>query len=98
MLTLTHNATEAIRTLTTQPETPEGCGLRIANDPAAGGLALAVAATPQQGDQVIDDSGIKVFVAEEAAQILDGKSLDAAIDDGGRMQFAVVSQDGAPTG
>ena len=94
MLTLTDNATSAIRTLTAQPEAPAGAGLRIANDPAAGGLTLAVATEPQDGDQVIDDAGVRVFVEEQAAQILDDKSLDAAVDDGGRLQFALAPQVG----
>jgi len=95
VLTLTDNATSAIRTLTAQPEAPDGAGLRIANDPAAGGLTLAVAAAPQDGDQVIDSSGVRVFVEEQAATLLDDKALDAAVDDGGRMQFAVAPQPGA---
>ncbi len=97
MLTLTDNATSAIRTLVAQPEAPEGAGLRIANDPGAGGLTLAVTQAPQDGDQVIDESGVRVFVEEQAAQLLDDKALDAAVDDGGRLQFAVAPQAGAGT-
>jgi Fe-S cluster assembly iron-binding protein IscA len=95
VLTLTDNATSAIRTLTAQPEAPDGCGLRIASDPAAGGLTLAVAQSPQDGDQVIDNSGARVFVDEQAAMMLDDKALDAAVDEGGRVQFAVAPQPGA---
>ncbi|MDT4933972.1 MAG: iron-sulfur cluster assembly protein, partial [Pseudonocardiales bacterium] len=46
MLTLTDSATSQIRNIIDQPEVPEGCGLRIANDPAAGGLTLTIAAAP----------------------------------------------------
>jgi len=96
VLTLTDNAASAIRTLTEQPEAPDGCGLRIANDPAAGGLTLAVASVPHEGDQVIDDNaGARVFVEAEAAMILDDKALDAATDEGGRLQFAIAPQPGS---
>ncbi len=86
MLTLTDNAVLVIRDLTAQQAVPQG-GLRIASDPTAGSLVLALADRPAQGDQVVDSSGARIFLDPEAAQILDDKSLDAAVDDEGAVQF-----------
>lgn len=90
MLTLTDSATSQIRNIIDQPEVPEGCGLRIANDPAAGGLTLTIAAAPAAGDQVLDGSGARVFLDSSAAAVLDDKALDAAVDEDGQVMFAVA--------
>jgi Fe-S cluster assembly iron-binding protein IscA len=94
VLTLTDSATSQIRNIIDQPEVPEGCGLRIANDPSAGGLTLTIAAAPADGDQVLDAAGARVFLDSQAAAVLDDKSLDAAVDTDGQVQFAVAD---APT-
>jgi len=90
MLTLTDNAAAVIRDLTSAEEVPEGAGLRIASDPAAGGLTLTLAPQPQVGDQVVDESGARLFLDTEASQLLDDKALDAAIDDSGGVHFEVA--------
>jgi iron-sulfur cluster assembly protein len=89
MLTLTDNAVLVIRDLTTQPEVPDGAGLRIATDPSAGSLTLAVAAQPARDDQVLDEAGARIFLDPEAAQLLDDKALDAAVDQQGAVQFGI---------
>lgn len=94
MLTVTDNAVAAIRSLTAQPEVPDGAGLRIATDPAAGALQLSVAPEPHEGDQVVDNSGARLFLDTEAALLLDDKALDASVDDGGSVQFALAEQPG----
>jgi iron-sulfur cluster assembly protein len=87
MLTLTENAVLVIRDLTAQQAAPEGAGLRIATDLAAGSLTLALAEQPAQGDQVVDESGARIFLDADAAQLLDDKALDAAVDAEGTVQF-----------
>lgn len=94
MLTLTENAVQVIRSLTDQPEVPEGAGLRIATDPTAGALTLSLAAEPVAGDQVVDEAGARLFLESTAAEILDDKALDAAVDPNGAVQFAVAEQPG----
>src|SRR5690606_2311736 len=88
MLTMTDNAVAAIRSLTGQPEVPEGAGLRIATDPAAGALQLSVAPAPHEGDQVLDSAGARLFLDTDAALLLDDKALDATVDEQGAVQFA----------
>jgi iron-sulfur cluster assembly protein len=92
VLTLTDNATTEIRNIIAQPEVPDGCGLRIATDPSAGGLTLSLATAPAEGDEVLDDSGARVFLDPQAATLLDGQALDAGTDAEGNVQFAVTPQ------
>ena len=92
MLTLTDNATTEIRNIMADPQVPDGCGLRIANDPTAGGLTLTLATAPAEDDQVLDDGGARVFLEPQAAQLLDDKSLDAATDGDGQLRFTVAAQ------
>ncbi len=90
MLTLTDNAVSVIRDLTQQQEA--GTGLRIASDPANSSLTLSLAPMPQEGDQVIDTAGARLFLDAEAAPLLDDKSLDATVDAGGGVRFALAQQ------
>jgi iron-sulfur cluster assembly protein len=92
MLTMTDSAAAEIRDLIARPEVPEGGGLRIADDPAAGGLTLSLAAGPSDGEAVVDASGARLFLDPRAAELLDGKELDTAVDADGQLQFAVADQ------
>lgn len=92
MLTLTDNAVAVIRSLTEQPQVPDGAGLRIATDPSAGALTLSLAPEPVEGDQVVNESGARLFLESSAAELLDDKALDAAVDPSGSVQFAVAEQ------
>jgi iron-sulfur cluster assembly protein len=93
MLTLTENAVSVIRNLTDQQEAPDGAGLRIATDQSAGALTLSLAPEPEEGDQVVDTFGARLFLDSDAAALLDDKELDAAVDPQGAVQFAVAEID-----
>ena len=93
MLTLTDNAVTAIRALTSQPELPDDTGLRImAQGEEAPSFQLALAASPVEGDEVIESDGARVFVEATAAAALTDKSLDAEVDDQGGVAFSVAPQ------
>ncbi|MGH3655685.1 MAG: adhesin [Micromonosporaceae bacterium] len=94
MLTLTDNAVSVIRTLTSQPEVPDGSGLRIAADATdnSGGLTLSLATEPETGDKVVDNGGARLFLEETAANVLDDKALDADVDDQGKVSFQLAEQ------
>lgn len=94
MLTLTDSATTEIRNIIDNPEAPQGCGVRIASDPAAGGLSLALAATPAEDDHVLEEAGARVFLEPGAAALLDDKALHAGRDDAGQVQFSVADVTG----
>lgn len=92
MLTMTENAVTEIRSLTALPEAPDGGGVRIAADPAAGGLTMSLAATPAEDDTVLDADGARLFLDSTATTVLDDKTLDAVTDPSGQTQFAIVEQ------
>ena len=86
MLTVTHEASEAIRTLTDQVPELESAGLRISAEPGENGtaqIALSITDQPYEADEVVESEGAKVYVAEPVAEFLDDKTLDAEIQDEG---------------
>lgn len=95
MLFLTENATEVIRAIGRQPEAPDSAGLRIAA-PSDGSekLTVAAASTPEEGDQVMEQEGARVFLEPEAAALLDNMVLDARVQDDGAVQFELAAQGG----
>ncbi len=90
MLTLTDSAVSAIRGLTSQPELPVETGLRIvAHGDGAPSFQVALAEGPVAGDEVVEDDGARVFLEPAAAAVLDGKSLDAQVNEQGQVAFSV---------
>jgi iron-sulfur cluster assembly protein len=88
MITLTMEATDAIRELVGNAELPDTGGLRLdMNDgslnSAPPSLALALVESPAAGDEVIDEGGVHVYVSEQVAPLLDGKEIDARSEPGG---------------
>jgi Fe-S cluster assembly iron-binding protein IscA len=92
MLVLTKTATTAIHNLVDRPEIPDGAGLRIATTNDGADRLTVAATTPEQGDQVIEKDGARVFLEAESAEILDDKILDARLDDQGGVKFLVAVQ------
>ena len=97
MLVLTEAAAEAVKSVTSTPQTPDGTGLRIvssASEPEdAGALQVTAAAGPGEHDQVIEAAGARVFLEPQAAAYLDDKVLDAQLDEQGKAQFILGTQD-----
>lgn len=91
MLTLTENASTVVKTLVDQQE--QAGGLRISQDSLdSPALHVIPSAEPQPGDQVVEQSGAKVFLEETAATTLDDKVLDALVDPNGGVQFNIAPQ------
>jgi len=97
MLVLTEAAAEAVKSVTSQPQVPEGAGLRIASSaPDSAGpadLQLTAALVPAQGDQVIEAAGARVFVESQAVAYLEDKVLDAQVDEQGKAHFSLTVQE-----
>ena len=88
MITLTTEATDAIRDLVGTAELPDTGGLRVDTsdarlNSAPPSLALTLVETPIAGDEVIDEGDVHVYVSKQAAPLLDGKELDARTEAGG---------------
>jgi iron-sulfur cluster assembly protein len=95
VLAITESAADAIRGIVSGPDLPESAGLRIATQPGAptpGTLEVSVAEIPADTDQVVDESGARVFVEESAIELLDDKLLDAHVD-GQRVGFTISDQE-----
>jgi Fe-S cluster assembly iron-binding protein IscA len=89
MLTLTSQAAQAINALLAdQP----GAGLRISQvvDGDQRQLGLTVSATPAPDDQVIEQDGSHVFVDNQVAPLLEGKTLDAQINAERQVAFTLA--------
>jgi iron-sulfur cluster assembly protein len=100
VLTVTHEASEAIRTLTDQTPEPENSGLRIsveASDAGSPELALSVTDGPYPQDQVVDAEGANVFVDEALVPLMEDKTLDATVQDEGVAFSIHGSEAGPPT-
>jgi Fe-S cluster assembly iron-binding protein IscA len=96
VLTLTENATLVIKSITGVEGAPDGAGVRISQEnPADPSLAVTTTEAPLPGDQVVEESGARVFLEQNAAGALDDKILDAAVDDKGGVEFLLVPQPGA---
>jgi Fe-S cluster assembly iron-binding protein IscA len=95
VLAITESAADAIKGIVSGPDLPESAGLRIATQPDAatpGTLEVSVAEVPAESDQVVDESGARVFVEEKAIDLLDDKLLDAHVD-GQRVGFTISDQE-----
>lgn len=96
MLILTDAAAEVVKSFTSNPQVPDGAGLRIASSAPGSGSpeSLQVTATtaPGAGDQVIENDGARVYVEQQAAAYLDDKVLDAQVDGQGKAHFYLGEQ------
>ncbi|MGH3794171.1 MAG: HesB/IscA family protein [Pseudonocardiaceae bacterium] len=95
MLTVSEAAAQAIHTLVTEHQMPEGSGLRISrqgDSTRSEGLGLSIAAAPAEDDSVVESNGAKVFLPPNMLKILDKQLLDVEYDteDGeGQPRFTV---------
>jgi Fe-S cluster assembly iron-binding protein IscA len=97
MLAVTEAAAGAISALIAQEGVADQGGLRFevrTQDDSQAALALSVAPSPAEGDQVVTaEDGAQVFLEPTAAQYLSDKVLDVQQDDRGQLNFAVLEHD-----
>jgi iron-sulfur cluster assembly protein len=96
VLAISEDAATAIRGIVGASGVPEGAGLRITsevNTEAEGeprtDLRLSLVPAPEEGDEVLEAE--RVFVAPDAAGILDDKLLDADVE-GDDVRFTLDVQ------
>jgi Fe-S cluster assembly iron-binding protein IscA len=91
MLTLTENASTIVKDIADQ--IPEANGLRITSEAGAEpAFEVAPASAAEPGDQTVEQAGATVYLDENASVQLDDKVLDAAVDQQGGVQFALMVQ------
>jgi iron-sulfur cluster assembly protein len=92
MLMITQDAAEAITHALA--EEPDSSGFRIAErtyslNGSGPAIQMELASAPEDEDEVIEDQGVRLFVDPRAAKTLDGKVLDAEIEEG-EVRFALL--------
>ena len=93
MLTLTENATTAVKAIVERNPDVQEAGLRISSDrPNATEFAVAITPEPEQGDTIVEQSGARVFLGGDAATTLESKILDAQLSEDGSVRFALAEQ------
>lgn len=92
MLTLTENASTIVKNITHQPQAPDTAGLRITSDDSSQTFEVTAAPEATPGDKIVEQDGATVYLDERAAELLDDKILDAAVDTEGRVEFALGPQ------
>lgn len=78
MLTVSEAAAQAINSLVTENQMPEGSGLRISrqgDSTRSEGLGLSIAATPAEDESVIESNGAKVFLPPNLVGVLEDQEL-----------------------
>jgi iron-sulfur cluster assembly protein len=100
VLAISEDAATAIRGIVGAPGVPDGAGLRITREEVTDesgeprtDLRLSVVAQPEEGDEVLEDE--RVFVDPGAAELLDGRLLDADfVGDDVRFSLDVQAESG----
>ncbi|MCS3842005.1 Fe-S cluster assembly protein HesB [Microbacterium sp. AK031] len=97
MLTLTENADAVVTTIVGREEASADAGLRIQTAEGQGPngearFAVHVVPSPEPADVVIDGVASRVFLEENAAEVLSDKVLDAGVDDEGAVSFTILPQ------
>ena len=92
MLTLTDNASTAVKTIAGRAlgQDADG-GLRISSTDTEG-YAVAIATAPEPTDAVIENAGAQVFLEKSASDALADKVLDAQLADDGSVSFALANR------
>lgn len=83
MLTLTDNACTVVHDLTERAGLADDGGLRITEAPDRTSFELALVPRPAEGDELLEQSGARVFLAPEASTALAELELDATVSDEG---------------
>lgn len=95
MFTVSDNANLAIREIMSRSASSDRAGLRIAATGDRASLSIAVSQAPQPGDTVHDaGANARLFIAEEAGELLADKTIDARTDESGRVQFVLDTPGG----
>jgi iron-sulfur cluster assembly protein len=97
VLTLTMDATDAIRELVEDAELPETAGIRMdltdpALDSAPAGFVIALVTEPELEDEIVEEAGARVYLAPRIAELVSDKALDASIE-GQEITFVLTEGD-----
>ncbi|MRG59550.1 Fe-S cluster assembly protein HesB [Agromyces sp. CFH 90414] len=93
MLTLTDTASTVVKEIVSRSGAPETGGLRIdADSPQSTDFQVTIVPGPFDHDQVVTQDGAHVYLGHSADEALTDKTLDARVDEEGRVAFDVLPQ------
>jgi iron-sulfur cluster assembly protein len=92
VLTLTENASTIVKDIATQQGGADTTGLRISSEDPTVGLTVTATEQPEPCDATVVSDGATIYLDPSASQQLDDQVLDAAVDQDGRVQFALAPQ------
>lgn len=98
MLTLSADATQAIKEVLATTDASENAGIRFSIVPVdedKAKLALSVA-EPEPGDAKVEQDGANVYLEQTVVPLLDDKILDVTVE-GGNAAFSILDRQGNPT-
>ncbi|QDO86902.1 Fe-S cluster assembly protein HesB [Ornithinimicrobium ciconiae] len=78
MLTVSENAQAVVKGLTEAEELPDTAGVRLAVGPDQSRVEVSVVREPQATDVAVEAGDGNVYLAEDAATLLESQTLDAA--------------------
>lgn len=77
MLQVTQAAASVLKSTVRGSDVPEDSGFRFVERPdKPGTLAVEISEQPEAGDEVIEESGIRIFLPEKVADELADRTLD----------------------
>lgn len=94
MLELSQSAADVLEQARQTQDIPEDYGVRIAAEPAPDGqasLTVGFAENPAEGDEVTEQAGTEVYIAEQVAGPLADSLIDVEQSEGG-VQLVVKPQ------
>jgi iron-sulfur cluster assembly protein len=96
VLTITPEASQAIRGILDASDAPDGSMFRISPQAQDGnapgkGLMISVIDAPPPDDQIVEGEDVEVSVEPAAAALLDDKQLDASVQDE-QINFSIAEQ------
>ena len=93
MLTLTDTASTVVKEIVSRNDDTERAGLRIeAESPDATDFGVSIVPLPRVHDAIVEQGGARVYLDESATAALDDKTLDARVDEDGRVAFDILPQ------
>ncbi|HEV2451205.1 MAG TPA: hypothetical protein VGS62_04700 [Streptosporangiaceae bacterium] len=96
MIEVTKGAANLLTEVRTTNNIPETYGLRFYNsvaDDGSAAVAIAFAQAPAQGDEVLTEKQMPVYVASDVVQEMSGATLDVE-GDGGSQRFVILAGSG----
>ena len=99
MLQITHGAAALLTELRDGQDVPDTYGVRVfaeSTEPGEVTIGLGFADAPAAGDQITEQDGLKVFVAQELATPLQDAAIDVEGDNGDASRLVFRPQDREP--